>query len=135
MWEIIFFTSHIFANGPHFVALTQLQATKTGSKNFFRKLIKKILCVRIFWVYAPKNAQKNPSENFREQSDLRKSSVFHGFPCPYPPKKILGSCNHNFDATDLPHSSFEPLYPKLFRGTPEVDLVSTVWPPDLPKVR
>ena len=44
-------------------------------------------------------------------------------------------CGLNFDATDLPHSSFEPLYPKLFRGTPEVDLVSTVWPPDLPKVR
>ena len=41
----------------------------------------------------------------------------------------------NFDDTDLPHSSFEPLYPKLFRGTLEVDLVSTVWPPDLPKVR
>ena len=44
-------------------------------------------------------------------------------------------CGLNFDATDLPNSSFEPLYPKLFRGTPEVDLVSTVWPPDLPKVR
>ena len=44
-------------------------------------------------------------------------------------------CGLNFDATDLPNSSFEPLYPKLFRGNPEVDLVSTVWPPDLPKVR
>ena len=44
-------------------------------------------------------------------------------------------CGLNFDATDLPNSLFEPLYPKLFRGTPEVDLVSTAWPPDLPKVR
>ena len=44
-------------------------------------------------------------------------------------------CGLNFEATDLPNSSFEPLYPKLFRGNPEVDLVSTVWPPDLPKVR
>ena len=44
-------------------------------------------------------------------------------------------CGLNFDATDLPNSSFEPFYPKLFRGRPEVDLVSTVWPPDLPKVR
>ena len=31
-------------------------------------------------------------------------------------------CGLNFDATDLPNSSFEPLYPKLFRGNPEVDL-------------
>merc|ERR1712047_107941 len=27
--------------------------------------------------------------------------------------------------TDLPNSSFEPLYPKLFRGNPEVDTRST----------
>ena len=32
----------------------------------------------------------------------------------------------NFGATDLPHSWFEALYPKVFRGAPEVDLVSTV---------
>ena len=44
-------------------------------------------------------------------------------------------CGLNFDPTNLPNSSFEPLYPKLFGATPEVDLVSTVWPPDLPKVR
>ena len=44
-------------------------------------------------------------------------------------------CGLNFDATDLPNSSFEPLYPKLFGATPEVDLVSTVWPPGPPKVR
>ena len=32
-WEIHFFlTAHNFANGPHFVALTQLRATKTWSK-------------------------------------------------------------------------------------------------------
>ena len=48
---------------------------------------------------------------------------------------LLACCGLNFDATDLPNSSFEPLYPKLFRGTPEVDLVSTIWPTDLPKVR
>ena len=35
LWEIHFFaTPHNFANGPHFVALTQLRATKTGSKIF-----------------------------------------------------------------------------------------------------
>ena len=50
-------------------------------------------------------------------------------------KSSSACCGLNFDATDLPNSSFEPLYPKLFRGNPEVDLVSTVWPPDLPKVR
>ena len=50
-------------------------------------------------------------------------------------KSSSACCGLNFDATDLPNSSFEPLYPKLFRGNPEVDLVSTVWPPDLPNVR
>ena len=35
LWEINFFaTAHIFANGPRFVALTQLLATKRGSKIF-----------------------------------------------------------------------------------------------------
>ena len=29
-----FLKPHIFANGPHFVALTQIWATKTGSKQF-----------------------------------------------------------------------------------------------------
>ena len=49
---------------------------------------------------------------------------------------LSACCGLNFDATDLPKfEQFEQLYPKLFRGTPEVDLVSTVWPPDLPKVR
>ena len=48
---------------------------------------------------------------------------------------LAACCGLNFDATNLPNSSLEPLYPKLFRGRPEVDLVSTVWPPDLPKVR
>ena len=32
-------------------------------------------------------------------------------------------------------SSFEPLYPKVFRGTQEVDLESIVCPPHPPKVR
>ena len=44
-------------------------------------------------------------------------------------------CGLNFDPTNPPNIQFEPSYPKLFRGTPEVDLVSTVWPPDLSKVR
>ena len=44
-------------------------------------------------------------------------------------------CGLNFDATDLPNGSFEPLYPKLFRGTPEVDLVPIVWHTAPPKVR
>ena len=41
---------------------------------------------------------------------------------------------HNFDATDLPNSQFEQLYPKHFRGGLKVDLVSPVWPPALSKV-
>ena len=33
----------------------------------------------------------------------------------------------NFDATNLPQSSFVSLYPKYFRPTPKVDLMPTVW--------
>ena len=44
LWEIHFFvTLHNFANRPHFVALTQLRATKTGSKNLFLDFVKKNL--------------------------------------------------------------------------------------------
>ena len=38
------------------------------------------MCVRIFWVYAPKNF---PIENFRVRSDLQKISIFHEFSCPF----------------------------------------------------
>ena len=36
--------------------------------------------------------------------------------------KVSACCELNFDATMLPHSSFEALCPKLFRGAPKVDL-------------
>ena len=64
----------------------------------------------------------------------KKVSFFTNFHCHC---KMISSacCSLNFDATDLPNNKFEPLYPKVFRGTPKVDLVSTVWPPGLPKVR
>merc|ERR1711873_183918 len=64
----------------------------------------------------------------------KKVPFFTDFSCRLQ-KKVSGSCTHNFDATDLPNSSFEPLYPKLFRGTPEVDLVPIVWHTAPPKVR
>ena len=50
-------------------------------------------------------------------------------------KKVSGWCTHNFDATDLPNSWFEPLYPNLFRGAPIVDLGPVVWHTDPPTVR
>merc|ERR1712115_662496 len=74
-------------------------------------------CVTIPWVLAPKNF---PIENFRVRSDLQKVSLFHEFSCPLGKKKPSACCGLNFDATDLPHSSFEPLYPKLFRGTQNI---------------
>ena len=36
-------------------------------------------------------------------------------------------CNVRFDVTDLPHSSFEPLYPNIIRGSLKVDLMSNDW--------
>ena len=38
------------------------------------------------------------------------------------------------DATNHPQSSFESLYPKNFRGSPKVDLMSTLWGPGYPKI-
>ena len=44
LWEIHFFlTAHNFANGPHFFALTQLRATKTGSN---------ICCTHLSYTFA-----------------------------------------------------------------------------------
>ena len=51
-----------------------------------------------------------------------KKSVFCILQCPPAKKKVTPCCEVNFDATDLPHS-FEPLYPKVFRGSLKVDLV------------
>ena len=39
--------------------------------------------------------------------------------CTATERKAAGSCTLNFDATDLPHSSFEPLYPKLVKNNPK----------------
>ena len=85
-------TPHNFATGPHFVPLTQLWATKTGSK-FVLNFLRNPECVRIFWVYTPKNF---PIENFRVQSNLQKSSVFHWFPCPHPQKKYQTDRNNPY---------------------------------------
>ena len=52
------------------------------------------------------------------------------------PQKTLGAyCELNFDATDLPHSYFEPLYPKVFKVGLKVDLVPIVGQTGPPKVR
>ena len=104
-WETCFFaTPHNFANAPHFVALTQLRPTKTGSKGFFKncsKFLRNPECERIFWVYAPQNF---PIEkNFGYGAIYEKVPFFNDF-LVHTPKKVLGSCTHNFDATDLRNS-------------------------------
>ena len=62
--------------------------------------------------------------SFPSNRPKSKISVFDLFPCPSA-KKISGSCTLNFDATNLPHSRFELLYPKVFRGTLKVERVSS----------
>ena len=59
--------------------------------------------------------------------------TFHHFPCNIT-KKVLKYCALKFDATDLPHSSIEPLYIKVFKGTPKVALRSMGWRPGPSKV-
>ena len=136
LWEWDFFvTANNFANGPHFVALTQLRATKTGSK---------ICCTHLSYTYSESWVRKDSVGTCPEKFSRPKFSGTERFTKKFhfslislaaSKKKVSGSCTHNFDATDLPNSSFEPLYPKLFRGTPEVDLVPIVWHTAPPKVR
>ena len=135
-WEIHFFvTPNNFANGPHFFALTQLRATKTWSK---------ICCTHLSYTYSESWVRKDSVGTCPEKFSRPKFSGTERFTKKFhfslislaaSKKKVSGSCTHNFDATDLPNSSFEPLYPKLFRGTPEVDLVPIVWHTAPPKVR
>ena len=108
LWPCLFFlTAHNFAKGPHFVALTQLRATKTGSNICCTHIhFLNPGCVRIPWVLAPKNF---PIENFRVRSVSPKGSLFHQFLCP-DEKKVSKWCALNFNATDLPHCPFEPSF-------------------------
>ena len=68
----------------------------------------------------------NQKQNNWVQSVLRKHSLFRQFAWPSC-KKIRRS---RACSILMPHSQFEPLYLKDFRGTtPKVDLVSTIWGP------
>ena len=126
-----FGTPPYFAGNLRSTGISQLRAGKTRSKKSstppFHIHNLKPECARIPRVLAPK---KIPVENFRVWSDLRKISVFFSrISIATCKKNLSATCKLNFDANDLPHSQFEPLYPKVFRGTPEVDLLSTIWRP------
>ena len=84
----IFLTPHNFANGPHFVALTQLRATKTGSN---------ICCTHLSYTFSESWVRKDSvgtcpkkfshwkfSGTERFTKKLRFSLISF---CPYPPKK------------------------------------------------
>ena len=73
-------------------------------------------------------------EKFQLQSVLQQKKMFFAFCSVRLQKKVTPCCEVNFDATDLPHS-FEPLYPKVFRGSLQVDLVPIVCHTAPPKVR
>ena len=125
----------IFAGNSHFTGISQLRAGKTGSK---------ICCTHLSYTFSESWVRNDSVGTCPKKFSHWKFSGTERFTKNFPFSRnsiatriffLPACCGLNFDATDLPHSSFEPLYPKLFRGTPEVDLVSTVWPPDLPKVR
>ena len=75
---IFLLTDLIWSHSPNF------GQPKQGQK-LFKIFFRNPECVRITWVLAPKTF---PVENFRARSDLRKTSAFHWFPCPYPKKSI-----------------------------------------------
>ena len=88
LWPCLFFlTAHNFANGPHFVALTQLRATKTGSK---------ICCTHLSYTFSESWVRQDsvgtcPEKiyywKFWGMERLTKCSVFHWSLLP-PPKKL-----------------------------------------------
>ena len=70
----------------------------------------------------------------------QRESLVRGMPAKYTRKNSMSPNNSLVGSNKVlgskrPASPCRPTNPKLFRGRPEVDLVSTVWPPDLPKVR
>ena len=105
LWPGEFFlTAHNFANGPHFFALTQLRATKTGSK---------ICCTHLSYTYSESWVRKDSVGTCPEKFSRPKFSGTERFTKKFhfslislaaSKKKVSGSCTHNFDATDLPNS-------------------------------
>ena len=59
-------------------------------------------CVRILWVLAPKIFFV---KDFRVQKVLPKKSLFRQFPC-HDEKIRAVTCALSYDATDIPHPSF-----------------------------
>ena len=123
LWPSLFFlTPHIFANGSCLVTLNWLRTTKTGVKTapdpIFAQKAFVPLCIPDF---SPFMAHPNISLDGPKNKNLR----FHFFLLP-PLKTLSANWELNFDATDPPHSWFEQLYPKVFRGGLKVDLVLIV---------
>ena len=67
--------------------------------------------------------EKISHRQFWATERVTKKFTFFAILCTATERKAAGSCTLNFDATNLPHSSFEPLYPEDFRGAPNVDVV------------
>ena len=89
-------------------------------------------CVRIHGVLPPKIY----FEIFGVRSVFSKNADFHLFHLIASRKKNSSVyCVLIIDATDHPHSLFQALYHKLFRGAPRVDQMPPVWPTGPPKVR
>ena len=125
----------IFAGNSRSTGISQLRSGKTRSKRPLSHCLSTVHLLPYMWAsFYPLDPSRYLSSFLSWRSKTMKFPFFHEFPWPLA-KNSSACCGLTFDATDLIHSSFEPLYPKVFRGTPWVDLVSIVWPPDLSKVR
>ena len=102
--DLLFSTPHNFANGPHFVALTQLRATKTGSNICFTHLS---YAFSESWVRKDSVGtcpEKFSRWKFSGTERFTKKFHFSLISLAASKKKVSGSCTHNFDARDLPNS-------------------------------
>ena len=102
--DTFFSTPHDFANGLHFVALTQHRTTKTGSN---------ICCTHLSYTFSESWVRKDSVGTCPEKFSHWKFSGTERFTKKFhfslislaaSKKKVSGSCTHNFDATDLPNS-------------------------------
>ena len=101
---LVFLNTSYFDNGQHFVALTQLRATKTGSK---------ICCTHLSYTFSESWVRKvsvgTCPEKFSHWKFFGYEAIYEKVPlftdfCVRLQKKVSGSCTHNFDARGPPNS-------------------------------
>ena len=124
LWPCLFFvTVPIFAGRSRFAALSRLRTGITRTRKFFTYLSYRYSESWVRGESVGAGPRKVSICKFGATDRfIKKKQIFTDICVPPPLYKVSACCELNFDATMLPHSSFEALCPKHFRGAPKVDL-------------